>query len=573
MPPTLIELKPKRNLLDPNFDGYKLSLKQIPIKKKELQNAVDRVLLNPNQFSVLQAKLIGLHNFLVGDYNEESDSVYFVDNEWNVCKSSLNPVTEELVDPVILWQVPDKEQRKSGDYNISMKFVAADLMVIADGRGTLYIVNTGNRNNNETFTACFSEEVVGSQEPFVIIDAVVKEGERSQELHVLLLTIKQESCEQKEKFISVLHWITLTKVENEDWAQTALKQLKSKGLIQYAAFEKTCDALYIVSEDECKFTLNSDNPVKNDQTEANAPKAYQWTQTLEEITVKIPLADNVTKNQINVITEPAKLEIKHEANILARGDLYQRIDSNLTTWNIEENILKVTLNKSENGLMWPELIKGDKTGEYVLETCIVQEAHDKLSHLCGDNEAAPQTGTTFNSQQIEECDFETDKSGSFERFCGKTNAATHKVNLGSHQVLVTCTLDHTLPAAIGIRHDVDVCIWQPKRADGNFEISHEGTLLAFGYVQASKQNRKFIACPPDLSYSVICESTRHLFIYRQDRSITDTELRNRSTGRRVHSVAEQQVLNIPADEEILGVHATNNVLFLLLEKSIVALKM
>ncbi|VEN59571.1 unnamed protein product [Callosobruchus maculatus] len=573
MPPTLIELKPKRTLLDPNFDGYKLSLKEIPIKKKDLQRAVDRVLLNPNQFSVLHAKLIGLHNFLVGDYNEESDSVYFIDDEWKVCKTSLNPLTEELTDPVMLWQVPDKQQRKSGDYNLSMKFVATDLMVLADGRGTLHIINTGNRNNNETFTACFSEEVVGNEEPFVIVDAVIKQCEKSQELHVLLLTIKQESCEQKERFVSALHWITLTKVGSEDWAQMALKQLKSKGLIQYAAFEKTCDALYVVSEDECKFTLNSDNPVKSDQTEANLPKAYQWTQTLEDITVKIHLPDNVTKNKITVVTEPTNLEIKLETNILARGDLYQRVDSNLTTWNIEENVLIITLNKSESGLMWPELIKGDETGEYMLETCIVQEAHEKLSHLCSDNEAAPQTGTTFNSQQIEECDFETDKSGNFERLCGKTNEATHKVNLGSHQVLVTCTLDPNLPAAIGIRHDVDVCIWQPNSVEGNFEITHEGTLLAFGYVQASKQNRKFIACPPDLSYTVICESTRHLFIYRQNRSVTDTELRNRSTGRRVHSVAEQQVVNIPVDEEILGIHATNNVLFLLLEKSIVALKM
>nr|CAI5824880.1 unnamed protein product [Callosobruchus analis] len=404
MAPSLIELKPQRSLLDPNFDGYKLSLKQIPVKKKDLQKSVDRVRLNTSQFSVLQAKLIGLHNFLVGDYNEESNSVYFINDEWNVCKSSLDPLTEELTDPMILWQVPEMERRKSGDYNLSIKFVTGDLGVIADGRGTLYIVNTGNRSNNETFTACFSEEVVGSDEPFVIIDAVFKQCEKFQELHVLLLTVKQESCEQKERSFSVLHWIALTKVVSEEWVQTALKQLKSEGLIQYAAIEKMCDALYVVGEDECKFTLNSDNPVKSDQTEANSSKAYQWTQTLEDITVKIPLADNVMKNQLKIEIEPTKLEIKHDTNILAKGDLYQGIDSDLTTWSIKENVLIVMLNKSENGLMWPELIKGDVSGEYVLETCIVQEAHEKLSHLCSDNEAAPQTGTTFNSQQIEECD-------------------------------------------------------------------------------------------------------------------------------------------------------------------------
>lgn len=95
----------------------------------------------------------------------------------------------------------------------------------------------------------------------------------------------------------------------------------------------------------------------------------------------------------------------------------------------------------------------------------------------------PQCGTTFTSQQVEECDFETDKTVTFERLSGLNNNVTHKIHLGSHQVLLTVNLNSDLPPALGIRHDVDVCLWQPQGCGNDFSISHEGTLLAFGYVQ------------------------------------------------------------------------------------------
>lgn len=60
---------------------------------------------------------------------------------------------------------------------------------------------------------------------------------------------------------------------------------------------------------------------------------------------------------------------------------------------------------------------------------------------------------------------------------------THKVNLGSHQVLLTVRLNKDLPLAMGIRHDVDMCLWQPQGRGDDFSITHEGTLLAMSYVQ------------------------------------------------------------------------------------------
>lgn len=75
--------------------------------------------------------------------------------------------------------------------------------------------------------------------------------------------------------------------------------------------------------------------------------------------------------------------------------------------------------------------------------------------------------------------------------CGQTNSTTHKINLGSHQVLLTGFLTLGSPPAIGIRHDVDICLWQPQVTEDNFLIKHEGTLLALGYVQVGLQNYSY----------------------------------------------------------------------------------
>lgn len=75
-----------------------------------------------------------------------------------------------------------------------------------------------------------------------------------------------------------------------------------------------------------------------------------------------------------------------------------------------------------------------------------------------------------------------------------------------------------------------------------------------------------------MEYSAICESSGHIFIYRQKRPISSTELRHRTTGRRIQNIAEQQVLNVTNDE-ILGIHPLNNKLFLLCDNYIMILKL
>lgn len=44
------------------------------------------------------------------------------------------------------------------------------------------------------------------------------------------------------------------------------------------------------------------------------------------------------------------------------------------------------LSKAEVGLMWQELIKGDKQGEELMDHALIEEIHAKLAHLTSETE-------------------------------------------------------------------------------------------------------------------------------------------------------------------------------------------
>lgn len=145
---------------------------------------------------------------------------------------------------------------------------------------------------------------------------------------------------------------------------------------------------------------------------------------------------------------------------------------------------------------------------------------------------------------------------------------THKLNLGSNRPLFTLNQrPGTLPA-IAIRSDVDALIWVPKYTIANpsdWTVTHEATLNAFGYVQASKQQKKYIQCSPSANYAVICEPHRHVFIYKMNNS-SAIGLKKRSGGK--VSIGQQKLFSLDEQDEIVGIVVEDEITILLTEKYI-----
>ena len=186
-------------------------------------------------------------------------------------------------------------------------------------------------------------------------------------------------------------------------------------------------------------------------------------------------------------------------------------------------------------------------------------------------------------QQLEECDVaENDQlMGSAEnedtfvmlrRLDGDLHEATHKSYINDNKFLFDVRLNPSLPPALCLRHDVDGILWQPHPLTKSIDIesawlSHVNTFLAFGYVQASKQNTKFRLCSPDCSYVCIADTNKHIYVYKSlVQNSMDTQLKNRKTGKLISHVAKQYLISLESDDEIYGLYCANDYLVVLLSE-------
>lgn len=121
----------------------------------------------------------------------------------------------------------------------------------------------------------------------------------------------------------------------------------------------------------------------------------------------------------------------------------------------------------------------------------------RLAHLCADqidNKQEGQPCLGFNAEQLEECDLER-KDNLLQRIDLITQENTHLSMLGlNNHVLYTYKTKSG--QAICLRHDNDGCLWITNQVnDMEWNIKHHYTFPGFGYVEASKSNKKFCLSP------------------------------------------------------------------------------
>lgn len=166
---------------------------------------------------------------------------------------------------------------------------------------------------------------------------------------------------------------------------------------------------------------------------------------------------------------------------------------------------------------------------------------------------------------MEECDFSVDGEESeyfIERIDKITHLTTHRTIIGGTPPLFSLVLQPNKSPAIVTRYDVDGIVWTFK-SNPEWNFQHEGTLNAFGYVQASKQQKKFMSCSPDLSYTVICEPERHVFLYK-NRYDNASQLRNRNGVK--SSIGQQKLIVLENTGEVLGMIVENEFTLFVTEK-------
>ncbi|KAM9235627.1 nudC domain-containing protein 1 [Leptosomus discolor] len=573
-------LQAKRLLLDPKFEGYKLSLEPLACYQLGLDAAVAEVKLRDDQYTLDHMRAFGMYNYLHLD-SWYQDSVYYVDQFGRVMNLSVTLDTA-LQKPREVFRLPTDLTACDNRLCASVHFLSSTWVTLSDGTGRLYLIKSGKRGNSasEKWEIVFNEEL-GS--PFIIAHSVsfVKSDRHS--VAVLLLRVEKDESDTKGSgFHVTLEWVTIAEVSKEgDHRYEIFKRrvLQGKSVPHYAAIEPSGDGLMIVSYKPFKFMQGENDQLEENDNEKTTNEKkdplYYWQQSEDDVTVTVHIPQDTTKDDIKVRFSPDNICVTlKDQPPLMEGKLYSSVDHESCTWIIRDNkSLEISLIKKNEGPRWPELIVGDTRGEFIMDASQCSEITESLMHLTSEvmNPDPEKENPPCNAQELEECDAFLEDSASLCRFDGDTLKVTHVIHLGSNQYLFSVVVDPREMPCFCLRHDVDALLWQPHADQPENMWEHIATFNALGYVQASKQDKKFMACAPDYSYAALCECLRRVFIYRQPTPLS-TVLYNRKEGRQVGQVAKQLVATLEANDPILGFQATRERLFVLTTKTLFLIK-
>ncbi|XP_071957823.1 nudC domain-containing protein 1-like isoform X2 [Antedon mediterranea] len=580
-----------RTQLDPNFDGYKLSLDSLPIYSLPIESGIDSVRLRDDQYSYQHVKAFGLHNHLFLDIFN-TNNVYYIDEKWHVRR--LRVILEtQLNNPEIVFEIPDFDQKRTlHRHNVSISFPSETIGILSDGTGTLIILATGERDTAELipWKVLYSDMVCEDSQPFVLLDSVIHTLNGDEPVYECLLLYMQEktksgsaSSGKDDSFEVILEWITFSNT-TEDVSIKIIGRRKFSGASApwMAAIDGNGGAVVWASETDFEVVQNTFKPITSnghtEESEQEEIPLYTWTQTQEDVIVTFIIPQDATKDDLTIRLTHDHIEISIKNDIvLLKGELPRYIDVETSSWTVENKKLDLMLAKKDIGTMWSEVVTGNSRGRYVIDPDQARIIHEKLAHLTSEElSPSPHPGgfrPGITPQELEDCDACPEADASMSRFDGNTNEITNKVSLGGHQWLFNVTLDPKQMPCICLRHDVDGIVWQsvtPDELQSN-AWKHAATFNALGYIQAAKTSKKFASCSQDTSYAVLCDCVRHLYIYHQP-SPTLSPLRNRKSGRVVNELAKQQVISLDVTDDILGMQATNQRLFVLTSKKLYVVK-
>lgn len=337
--PAIIDLRPSQLLLNTNFDGYKLSLEPVPILKTELNAAPRRVFTRDDQYTFLHAKLFSLHNHLVRDPWLEY-SCYFVDENWTIQNVRYDTATGKLSSVKSVHKIPKPTDGRV-DYNAYLTFVSEKFCAFSDGYGTLKLFNTGDRYRTEEWKTVFSDT---NTIPFVIQDARWEIIENVHQIQCLLLSVQQNIDAADEKFEIVLDWVAIKKDSQSNiWSMSYLRQLKGHSLPEFCVLEPKCNGLLLSADRPFQFTIDNVHPIESPDLpteqkpeDQNDEKSldFNWTQSDEDVTILFNIPHETNKQDIKVICDGSSLDVRLKNDSLLNADLFQKVDVDLTTWNL-----------------------------------------------------------------------------------------------------------------------------------------------------------------------------------------------------------------------------------------------
>lgn len=198
---------------------------------------------------------------------------------------------------------------------------------------------------------------------------------------------------------------------------------------------------------------------------------------------------------------------------------------------------------------------------------ISEEKEFDAGDLINRNQKSDQHHDDNNLLELEDCDLPDFYDCLIMTvFKNKSGQILNEIDLTSHQWIcqIPNNVDnhHRLPFFV-IRHDVDAFIYEIDIDDDRFEPKHIGVFDAFGYIQASRMEKRFITmlaaknnkdAKIEWKYAVIAESLQKLSVYWKNNQ------NQTSSNNGYHSIIQllnQQHHNDHRKDYIQGLYASS----------------
>lgn len=350
-----VELRVDHNLVDKNFEGYKLSLDTVPVFRHNHTKDVFRAKPGEDQFSLLHVKLFAMQNHLHMDPWSRGQG-YFINTDLEVIRSSYEESNACPGAICTVFQLQARE-RVPGDYNYTLRFISEKYCIICDGVDTLLLLNTGDRSKNNTWSilekCCINTNAASDEEQYrnyTIIDARLDKIQSRNQISLALGHIQRVNCSKANnisKNYMFIYWATWSLVE-EKWQFAILDTLEGVGALHYCAFEPKAESLIISSNSEYVWrsqkstndaSVMQDNMVKASCAVMSNHSNISWTQTNDEINMDVLVVLNENSQDYKVqCTTSSELSILNGDDVIITHKLFDEIVSDAINWNLVSGI-------------------------------------------------------------------------------------------------------------------------------------------------------------------------------------------------------------------------------------------
>ncbi|CAO3625046.1 unnamed protein product [Cunninghamella blakesleeana] len=336
-------------------------------------------------------------------------------------------------------------------------------------------------------------------------------------------------------------------------------------------------------DDEGDIIMDNENKNDNNETTMENITPYQWVQDQAEIIMQFELPEGTPKSAISLKFTNDHLMLIIRAQEYEISYPYRKwwstIKPDECTWTIESSgLLSLFITKQDDRTRWPQLFEMDDGILETVDKAKLAEIAQQLEKFTSDLSSSSSSKHEPFMQQhpaATDMDEDVDEPGQpiiFEIFNNQNGDCIQEINSSGKEWLSNafdCSLyshpqyqnDLLLPS-VTCKMDVDGFVYNWSKNDKDqFLLHHTATFDAFGFIQASKRDTRFVRHDPTNQFITIVESNRNAYIYYNQSETSNL-------------IKKQTLIDITEghDVDILGVQMIlDDVLFILTESEIIAI--